>query len=202
MNKTLLYILMSLPLFIPSIVLAETGVFTTFPSYSTDHSTWIVRDVNPGGKYEEYITLENLTENKITLEISMIESSGDKSNIQLLEKKDPKKAGLWITPGTNIVELNGQEHRQIKLNINIPGDAKPGEYQAVAMVTEKKPDNQRFRINTRIGNRIYLNVTLSNDLKTNTFIPDNYALQTGLIILSLGGILYGTWPLKKHTKKR
>lgn len=201
MNKPLLYIPSILALLLPAVACAENGLFTTFPSYTTDHSTWIVRDVNPGATYEEYITLQNLTEHKIDLEINIIESTGEKTNIKLLEDEQPKNAGLWIAPETNNVELNKLESRQIKLIISIPDNITPGEYQTVALVSEKLSGKPQLQINTRIGNRIYLNVTPSNDLKTNTFTPDNHTIETALIILSLGGIIYGTWPNKTNKQK-
>ena len=201
MKKFLLYILTMTVIIIPTTAGAQEAVFTTFPSYSTDHSTWIVRDVNPGKNYVEYLTLQNLTEIPVTLEIAIIESSGDQNNIKLLENTAPQHAGLWIRPEPDTVTLQGGEKQQIRLSINVPANTTPGDYQAVAMISPKNHDDRQIKINTRIGNRIYLNVTESNQLYSNTFVPENHALQIGLIIASLGGIIYGFLPVKTAQQK-
>ena len=181
---------------------AEAGTFTTFPSHSVDHSSWIVRDVNPGGTYQEFITLQNLSNQNITLEIEIMESSGNQENIKLLENLPLETVGLWIKPEINKINLKAKEHRQIKFEIQVPSDTVPNEYQAVALVSEQGNSENPIKIQTRIGNRFYLNVTNSNDLKTNTFTPNNHELQIGLIILSLGGLVYGFMPSKKHLQKK
>jgi hypothetical protein len=183
------------------------GRFTTYPSRTENNAAWIVRDVNPGKTYREFITLENLTDNNLTLQTKIIESSGNRPQIELIENSPPQNAGLWIKTEEQKTLLARREKKQIALTIEIPQNTAPGEYQAVAMVSEIGENNRNpsgMNINTRIGNRIYLTVTDRKDLQSNTFGPEDYQLQIALILLSLGGIAYGTYTnkQKKHSNEQ
>lgn len=202
MKTTALHIIGILILGLPVVTLADSmdlGRFTTYPSYTQKGDNWLVRDVRPGESYREFITLENLSSETIILKIEIIESTGQKPQITLLENQPAANAGLWIVAETEEIALNASEKRIVGLDITIPKAVDAGEYQAVALVSENPGTDQPIGISARIGTRIYLNVTGAADLRSNTLAPPNNNLHIALIILSVAGIIYGTLPHKQKS---
>lgn len=176
--------------------LAAESMFTVYPTYPKENSNWIIRDVNRGNNYSEYLTLENLSEKEITLQITSRETSGTFENIKI--NKNAKAE--WIQPSMNEITLSAKEKKNMEINIHIPEDAKIGEYQGAILVNNPTKTKDQFNISTEIGNRFYLNITDNKNLITNTFSPPNINLHLVLILLSIAGILYGI-PIKKLTSQ-
>lgn len=177
------------------------SAFTTYPTKTINQDKWIVRDVNPGRHYREQITIENLSDENIELKIDIIESTGGRENIRLLENSTYQPIKQWIKPEQDIVKLSPFEKKNINLNIQVPGNQELGEYQAVALVSQTSEKSGNLKISTRIGNRIYLNVTDQKILQTNTFNSEINPPQLTLIILSLIAITYSFMPAKKARQK-
>jgi uncharacterized membrane protein len=201
MIRNIFYIL-ALSLITAPLALAQVdNSFTTYPTNTVNQNKWIVRDVNPGHQYEENITVENLSNQPIELQLEVIESAGDRNNIRLLENQFTSSLSQWIKPEHNRIHLSALEKKDIALQFNIPANQKLGEYQAVALVSHSQKDADNLSISTRIGNRIYLNVTDKQVLQTNSFTPTINPAHWTLIILSIGGIIYGLLPLRQLNQK-
>ncbi|MCC6643473.1 DUF916 domain-containing protein [Candidatus Peregrinibacteria bacterium] len=182
--------------------LASTGVsFTSYPSHTINQNKWIVRDVNAGAEYQDQLTVENLSDQEITLDIKTIETTGAEENIRLLENQPAKNAGNWIKSSESQVTLAAHQKKQITLNINIPPQTKLGKYQAAVLVSNKISSDSAVNLTSRIGNRIYLNVTDSKVIQSNVFNSPLGSHQIVLIIASLMGIVISSVSLSRDHKK-
>lgn len=201
MIRNIFYIL-ALSLITAPLAFAQAdNSFTTYPANRVNENKWIVRDVNAGHQYEESITVENLSERPIELRLEIIESAGDRNNIRLLENQYSNSLSKWIKPEQSIIHLNPREKKDIILKLDIPTNQNLGEYQAVALVSHSQKNSDNLNISTRIGTRIYLNVTDQKILQTNSFNPSINPGHWTLIILSIGGIIYGLIPLRQLNQK-
>ena len=201
MLKKILLIL-ALTIISGQLCLADNGaVFTSYPSNTADHNKWIVRDVNPGEKYEEYLTIKNLSDKKIEIKLNTVETSGSKEEIRILDNQTPKNIGNWINLEKETVELNANEKKEVKIVLAIPSQVQLGEYQAAVFATYTDHLSNNLNTTTRIGNRIYLNVTNNQSLYTNTFNPKINITQLALIIFSIIGIIISSVSLKLENKK-
>jgi uncharacterized membrane protein len=201
MIRNIFYIL-ALSLITAPLAFAQAdNSFTTYPANRVNENKWIVRDVNAGHQYEENITVENLSERPIELRLEIIESAGDRNNIRLLENQYSNSLSKWIKPEQSIIHLNPREKKDIILKLDIPTNQNLGEYQAVALVSHSQKNSDNLNISTRIGTRIYLNVTDQKILQTNSFNPSINPGHWTLIILSIGGIIYGLIPLRQLNQK-
>lgn len=201
MFKKISYTLIGLLLCAP-LAQASSAVFTTYPSHTLNNNKWIIRDVNPGQSYQEEITAENLQNYPITLTLQVIESSGSKENIRLLENQPNQNIGNWIQPEINSIDLAAHQKQNIKINIIIPNKTELGEYQAVILTTNTDKNKGNLNIATRIGNRIYLNVTNNPILQTNIFSTNISVIQITFITLSVIAILYGIRPNKRPADQK
>lgn len=201
MIKKIFYILTLCLITAPVTMGQSISAFTTYPTKTINQDKWIVRDVNPGRHYREQITIENLSDENIELKIDIVESTGGRENIRLLENSTYQPIKQWIKSEQDIVKLSPFEKKNINLNIQVPGNQELGEYQAVALVSQTSEKSGNLKISTRIGNRIYLNVTDQKILQTNTFNSEINPPQITLIILSLIAITYSFMPAKKPVKK-
>lgn len=177
------------------------AVFTSYPSNTIDHNKWIVRDVNPGENYEEYLTVKNLSDKNIKVKLNTVETTGPKENIRVLDNQEPKNIGNWIGLENQFIELQANQKKDLKISISIPEKAATGEYQAAVFATYTDESNRNLNTTTRIGNRIYLNVTNNHSLYTNTFSPNINITQLSLIIFSILGIIISSVSLKLDNKK-
>lgn len=204
MKKLLPYILLFLltSAKISSAAENTNGVFTIHPSRPLTTSNWIVRDVNPGKNYHETLTLENLSPETISLELTFKETSGTRDNIEIRENDDFANIGQWTSISPNQVTLSPHEKKNVDLLINIPPNVSSSEYQGAILAIHQQKKGE-MNISTRIGTRIYLNVTNSEILSTNTAQPTNYSTSLLLCIISLAGLIYGFWPgqISRQTPK-
>jgi hypothetical protein len=182
-------------------VFASESTFTIYPTYPTENSTWIVRDVNPNQNYKEYLTLENLSNESIQINLAFHKTSGTKENITIQEETNPGEEAPWIKPGANQVNLAPHAKKNIEINIAVPTNITNGQYQGAIMATLSPNKGEGLQISTRIGSRIYLNITTNQELQANTLAPPNNSLHILLIVLSLMGIAFGTFPLRLTSHK-
>ncbi len=177
-------------------LLAQEIPFTTFPTHTENHNKWIIRDVNPGSSYDESITVKNLSDYTISLKLETIEFSENGEKINLREGVPPEDIGKWISFNEQKLSLQPHEKKELSLKISIPEKTALGKYQAAVMVSHSSGEEGQLNLSTRIGNRIYLNVTDSKLLQTNTVNYWNPSLQIFLILASLLGLYYGLKPEK------
>ncbi|MBD3270698.1 hypothetical protein GF376_04175 [Candidatus Peregrinibacteria bacterium] len=191
-KKNFLYILISF-LLMTQTAIVSAQVFTTYPSKPYQgNKQWIVKNVNLGKNYQEKITVRNLTERTISLTLEFKESTGTKENFKIIEHEEFKSIGNWINFETYEIQLKPFEKKQIEMDIKIPKTAREKEYQGVILITHTdKAQNSKMNIATRIGNRVYLNVTKNSELQTNITNLTVTPLQISLILIALAGIAYG-----------
>jgi len=178
--------------------LNNQAIFTTYPTNTVNHNQWIIKDINPGQTQQESITVKNLTDQNIVINLAVKETKGDKKNTQIIEQQPFQNIGNWIKLEQNSITLIPQEIRKIPFSISTPFNTKPGEYQGTILASYTSNTESAFQINTRIGNRIYLNVTKNHELQSNTINLNISPIQIFLIIISSLGLVFG---LMKSNKK-
>lgn len=201
MIKTLLIILSLTAIGGQLCLAASEPVFTSYPSNTVNQNKWIIRDVNPGDSYEEYITIKNLSSQDIQVQLSVVETSGPKESVKVLDNQAPKNIGNWIKLENQSVQLKANEKKQVKLSLEIPDQTEQGDYQAAVFTTYTDQTSTNLTTTTRIGNRVYLNVTDKKTLYTNTFDPKLSVSQSTIIIFSVLGIILSLVSFKLENKK-
>ena len=200
MLRKLLLILTSISIGAQLCLASNEPIFTAYPSNTGNRNKWIVRDVNPGDKYEEYLTIKNLSDKKIHVQISSVETAGSETEIQILDNQPAQNIGKWINLEETSIEIGAYEKKQVKIVFAIPAETPLGEYQAAVFATHTNRTATNLNMTTRIGTRIYLNVTNNKILHSNVLaLPINGA-QLVLIIFSLLGIIISSFALKLENK--
>lgn len=191
MNKTIIFIIGLLNFIWCNISIASSPNFIVHPK-DTSNGNWIVKSVNPSKDYNQTLIVKNL-ENKATkLNLEFLEFTEDNGHIQLLENQKYKNIGNWITPTNAVIQLSPNEQKQINFKIKIPNNVSRQQYQGAFLVSKNTEDVSTLNIKTRIGNRIYLNVTDNIILENNVLnIPIS---ETNLAFILIGFILIG-YPL-------
>ena len=189
MRKNILIILGFTLIYTQVAVAANNNLFTSYPSFTKDHNKWIVRDANPGQITEDFITLENLSDQTMTLNLDVKELEGTQEKPKIIENKQYQNIGNWTKTEDKQVTLSAHQKSKVKITLRIPANATPGAYQEVILVSHTSKQKTNLDVATRIGNRIYLNITTQKELQTNTQNFNITTLQIALIILASLGIL-------------
>jgi uncharacterized membrane protein len=178
-------------------------VFTTYPTYvHQGNKQWIISDANPAKKYFDEITVENLTDHQIALKIEFRESEGTEENFKIIESADYQNIGNWIKLEKSEIILQPYEKQPLKIEINIPENTEAKKYQGTILVSNtQKATNSDLNIATRIGNRVYLNVTNNSDIQTSFSNFEISPEQIVLILISLFGIAFALKPQKQTNEK-
>lgn len=201
--KKIIFIILGIGLISTQVAMAAAGenLFTTYPSFTKDRNKWIIRDANPGQQSEDYLTLDNLSDQTITLSLTVKELSGTKTQPQIIENQNLQNIGNWTKLENNQVTLSAHQKSQVKVIIQVPENAQLGSYQEVVLVSHVQQQTSDLNVATRIGDRIYLNVTDQKNLQANTQNLNVTPLQLALIILaSLGIIASLSVPVKTKIK--
>ena len=167
---------------------ASIGAFTTYPSFTDNQNKWIIRDANPGQITEDYITVENLSDETITLNLDIRELKGTRNKPEIIESSKHQNIGNWTKLEQNQITLTPHEKKKIKVTIQIPTRIHLGQYQEVVLVSHASSSESNVDIKTRIGDRIYLNITDNTDLQDNTQNLIITPTQLILIILASFGL--------------
>ncbi len=201
MKKLLLYILTTLIIGTP-LAWAVEPVFTTFPSYEHQgNKQWLLIDTAPGQTINDSFKIQNLSSEPISVNIEFYETTGSKEKITILENREFKNLGQWTTLQNKSLSLDPFQTAQIGVQFKIPQNTKSGEYQGVILVSNLQPDHSdQLNIETRLGNRVYLNVKPNTELQTNSLNTNISPIQIGLIIAAIIGIVISL-SLKKNTNE-
>ena len=169
---------------------AQTGDFTIYPTYMHgENSGWIIRELNQGEKTTEHITVENLTNQEITLEIQFREATEeDDGTFFTIEKEPYQNLGLWTDPKHTTVTLSPYEKRDLPIEISIPKTAERKQYTGSILASKTEKNSQAINITTRIGVRTYITVNSFNPYQANVLNSPIY-ISTYFFILSLFGII-------------
>ena len=178
------YLIIFLALIISNIAICNENTFTIYPQNpGTENKNWIKKSVNPGKEINEKLILENSSNEAISLKLEVREFTAEKE-FKIIESETYKNIGNWIKLNETRVSLEPGEKKVVKASISPPENTETKEYHAVILASEEKNDNGTINIVTRIGVRIYLNVT-------NAKIEEKNILQlstTQIIIISISSV--------------
>jgi hypothetical protein len=163
------------------------GDFTIYPAHTHfGNRNWIIINAAPGTSTNEKLVLENLS--KKQQEINLLVRGAKVENGKFIAEDliPTDGAGTWIKPERANYNLNPLQKITIPVQITIPRDAEEKQYTAVIFAAKKDPAGPSLNIVTRIGVRIYLNVTTNAALYTNIFTAPEYKSAFFLAISSLG----------------
>jgi len=167
--------------------------FTIHPTFAHEENrAWMILKATPGETIQDSITVKNLSAEKITLHIAVHEADTKNGNIKIIESQNFENIGSWISV-QNKIDLLPNETKNLPVNINIPIDTPAKQYTASILASLTETNQQNLQIVTRIGVRIYLDVTnqTTGDMQTSIFrLTANPFLILG-ILLSVTGIIVG-----------
>lgn len=168
---------------------ANEANFTVYPTYMhQDNKNWIIGSVQQGKDYNDLVTLENLTDKKQKIALTIREATNNNNEFNVVENETFKDIGHWIVLPQNYYNLGPKEKMKIPFQIKIPNDVPTGKYQAVIYAANEQSASSQLKIVTRIGVRIYLDVTAPNLFEANIFTSTNYKNNL-FFILSLVGVI-------------
>jgi hypothetical protein len=168
---------------------ASGGGFTLHPTYfHQGNAGWIIKKTAAGSQFRDFLTVENLSNDE--QKISLIVREADTKGTQFipLESTHYKNIGRWTNLPEAELLLAPHEKRNISFEIKVPKNAAERQYQGVIYAVKKERNKQNVTIVTRIGVRIYLDVTTPGIL-TNTLFQTSAYKNSFFFILSLAGVL-------------
>jgi uncharacterized membrane protein len=163
-NKILKLTLVTLTLAfgaLPMYALAA-GDFTIYPTYAHEgNKSWIITSAMQGDTVTEYVNLENLSGETQKISLNFKEASAQKDNFVIFENPDFRTMGNWISFNKEAYILAPGEKIKIPVEIQIPKNVKADKYYGAIFAVKEATDtnNKNIEIVTRIGVRIYLDVT-------------------------------------------
>jgi hypothetical protein len=139
---------------------------TTSDPKNSQTKTWFLEKVEAGSSVSRAVNILNFYKEDKEVEVRA------KDNIQTRDgswdfKDNAVKdefLGSWVKLEKDKVSVPAGKSTEAKFTVNVPSDAKPGEYGGViAVQLPTIADNQGVAIENRVGSRIYL--TVPGDLK-------------------------------------
>lgn len=200
--KKLALIIIGVLLSVPQVFAQNLGTFTIYPSYQHEgNSQWIIREINSGKQYEDSITVENLTDEKITLALEVFNGLGDEKNFKIDENNRADSISKWTSLEENNVTLAAHEKRKIKIKFIIPTGIKEQKYSGAILASLSKSEENNVKIVSRIGTRVYLTINNHREIQNNVLNNDFNNISLAISALALLGIIYTLKPSKKVTQK-
>ncbi len=139
---------------------AASGDFTIYPSYTHEgNKSWIITEAVRGETVNESVTLENLSGKTQYISVFFREAIPRNENFIISEDTDFSDIGNWTTLTESSYTLTAGEKKKIPFEIIVPSDAAEGEYHGAVFAAIESPENDNLKVVTRIGVRVYLNVT-------------------------------------------
>lgn len=131
--------------------------------------------VTPGQKFETYVEILNTNKSEtktgtILAKDLLVQDDGGFNVIGTdQENQDVAK---WINVSQSIVDVPAGGLKKVPLSINVPNDAKSGEYVAGLTIMDNQPESQlgNVKIVSRVAIQVHLAVV--GDLKINSYIQD------------------------------
>jgi len=136
---------------------------------------WFKYVVNPGDTIEDFVVISNVGTDDTNVDLRSNDAlTTEDGAFTIVSNELPnKEVGKWVQLKENIISLPAQKAIKVPFKINIPSDAKPGEYAGGLSITEvdKSTDGSApVSVKTRVGNRIYLIV--KGDLNVSSNVKD------------------------------
>jgi len=168
---------------------AETGDFTVYPTYMHgDNKNWILLDAHQGTTHNDFITVENLTDEPQTIQLQVKEAKEENGTYLPIEDKEYEAVGLWTELSEKTLTLMPFEKRTVETTIKIPENAEKKEHMATILASKSETNAENIKITTRIGVRMYVSVDDNPLLQANIFNTPLYK-NTFFFILSFIGVL-------------
>ena len=140
---------------------AAAGGFTAYPSRTHDgNKSWIITRAEPGKTAEESITLENLSDEIRQISLEVKEARTENGKFTPISGQF-ENIGNWISVPQDSYILEPHRKMIIPVSIAVPADTPDDSYNAAIFAVQKEKNDNGLNIVTRIGVRVYLNV--SND---------------------------------------
>jgi hypothetical protein len=169
------------------------GDYTVYPSYTHNgNKSWIITDIAGGRTTTEFINLENLSDKNETVKLEFLEATNTDNKFIPVESAKYKNLGTWITMEINTYTLAPRQKIQVPVTISVPEKTTIGEYDGVIYANREEISAQNIRLVTRLGIRMYINVTSGNVLGADIFNSTGYkgALFLTLSSVALAGSLF------------
>lgn len=168
---------------------AATGDFTIYPTYKHgNNSSWLILNMEEGEHFTDSVTIENLTNQEQNLKLEIHDATEENGTFVLQEDKNQKKLGGWMSIETDNITLKPHEKRKIPVAFNIPKNVPNQEYTASILASKTEKNAQNILITTRIGVRVYTNITAPQSLQANIFNSSQYN-ETAFFLFSFMGVL-------------
>jgi hypothetical protein len=141
---------------------------TSDPKNQNDKG-WILHTLKPGGSAEDAVVLSNPSNEDITVEVKGrdVEITQEGSYTVISNKLENQQAGKWIVFDSETYAIPAAKSITVPFKIQIPTDAKSGEYGAgiaVLQLGDKNGDKSgNVTIKTRSASRVF--ITVEGDLK-------------------------------------
>ena len=188
---------------------ATTGDFTIYPTYKHgDNSSWILLNIQQGQTVKEFVTVENITNEPLTLNLEIFDAQDQNGTFLINEKPEEQTLSTWLNIDANTIELQPLEKKTVPIEFTIPNNAQTQEYKASILASKSEKNAQNILITTRIGVRVYANVVEPTMAQTNIFATPAFG-QSAFFALSLFGFLAAIFynlihyiESKKYAKKQ
>jgi hypothetical protein len=136
---------------------------------------WFKYSVDPGSTIDDFVVVSNVGAEDTNVDLRSNDAVTTEDGAFTIVSNDlpNKEVGKWIDIKENILTVPAGKALKVPFKIQVPADAKPGEYAGGLSITEvDKPDGTAspLSVKTRIGNRIYL--TVKGDQTVSTSVKD------------------------------
>ncbi len=144
----------------------ESGI-NVFINQSVGNN-WFIKAANPGQTVEGQAVIVNNNPTDTTVELTLEDGASElDGGFVLLGTNQQKEITTWGRLEQNQITLPARKGARVKFFIQIPFDAKPGEYAGAVVGSEvpKAESASGHKIVTKIGARIY--ITVKGNLRQN-----------------------------------
>lgn len=188
----------------------SNGTFTVYPSYMHDgNNQWLILNAFPGDHIKDYVTIENLTAEKQTISLQANTANQTEKGYIINEKTNESDFSSWIIFEKNEYTLEPFQKIKAPMEITVPDSAQIKKYSGAILGSRSIKNENGLNIVTRIGTRLYLNVTEPSVATTvNTLTANIFSPQSIYFFLSLFALIAGSFYItinhldqKKHENK-
>ena len=136
---------------------------------------WFKYTVDPGTTIEDFVVISNVGTEETSVDLRSNDAiiTDDGAFTIISNELENKEVGNWVKLTNNKIDLPASKGVKIPFKINIPANAKPGEYAGGLSITEidkGDPSVAPLSVRTRIGNRIY--ITVKGDINVSSTVKD------------------------------
>jgi len=154
-KKTFLLVVTSLVFFGSVFVSAEVSISPYNPKNS---SNWLIYEAKPGDRIKDSLKIQNTNSQDVITTLKgrdfTVTDSGQYTIIA--DSLENSSVGNWIKIPSDKVSVPSNKFTQIPFQIDIPKEAKDGEYSGGISMTEQKNPGESLDVTVRKGVRAYV----------------------------------------------